>query len=98
MSAIFRLFFLGNECAGDSQSIANLFAELFQSVYVRDDWIPDSDLLTADDSHKISIIEIFKDALLGLIRRQQGTRPGRNYTSYFESVYFGFQSSFDILF
>jgi hypothetical protein len=38
--------FLGNDCAQDTQSIANLFAEFFQSVYVRDDWIPDSVLPT----------------------------------------------------
>jgi hypothetical protein len=34
--------FVGNDCARDSQSIANLFAGFFQSLYVRDDWIPDS--------------------------------------------------------
>jgi hypothetical protein len=33
--------FLGSDCFRDSQSIANLFAVFFQSVYVRDDWIPD---------------------------------------------------------
>jgi hypothetical protein len=37
--------FLRSDCARVSQSIANLFAVFFQSVYiyVRDDWIPDSD-------------------------------------------------------
>jgi hypothetical protein len=53
--------FLGNECAQDSQSIANLSVGFFQSVYMRDDWIPDSDLPTPDDSHKMSTIEISDD-------------------------------------
>jgi hypothetical protein len=45
--------FLGSDCARDSQSIANLFAGFFQSVYVRDDWIPDNDLPTPGDGHKM---------------------------------------------
>jgi hypothetical protein len=45
--------FLGSDCARDSQSIANLFAGFFQSVYVRDDWIPDDDLPTAGVGHKM---------------------------------------------
>jgi hypothetical protein len=36
--------FLENDCARDSQSIGNLFAGFFQSVYLRDDLIQDSDL------------------------------------------------------
>jgi hypothetical protein len=70
---------------------------VFQSVYVRNDWIPESCLPTPDDGHKMSAIEVSEDevecASLGL-----GTRPGRNYTSYVETVGFGCQSSFDILF
>jgi hypothetical protein len=53
--------FLGSDFAGDSQGIANLFAGFFQSVYVWDDQIPDSDLPTPDDSHKMSTVEIFED-------------------------------------
>jgi hypothetical protein len=62
--------FLGNDYARDSQSIANVFAGFFQSVYVRDDWIPNSDLPTPGDGNKMSAIEISKDevecAFLGL--------------------------------
>jgi hypothetical protein len=62
--------FLGRGCARDSQSIANLFAGFFQSVYVRDDWILDRDLPTPGDGHKMSAIEVSKDdvecAFLGL--------------------------------
>jgi hypothetical protein len=50
--------FLGKDCARGSQSIANLFAGVFQTVYVRDDWIPDSDLPTPGDGHKMFAIEI----------------------------------------
>jgi hypothetical protein len=32
------------------------------------------------------------------LRRHQGTRPGRNYASYIETVGFGCQSSFDVRF
>jgi hypothetical protein len=53
--------FFGIDCARDSQSIANLFAGFFQSVYERDDWIPDSDLPTYDDGHKMSAIEVSED-------------------------------------
>jgi hypothetical protein len=38
--------FLRNNCARDSQSIANLFAGFFQSAYVRYDWILDSWIVT----------------------------------------------------
>jgi hypothetical protein len=96
-AAIRPLCFLGNDCAWDSQSIANLFAEFIQSVYLRDDWIPDGDLPTPGNGHKMSAIEVSELRFSGL-RRQQGTRPGRNYTSYFETVSFGCQSSFDIRF
>jgi hypothetical protein len=62
--------FLESYCARDSQSIANLFAGFLQSVYVRDDLIPDVDLPTSGDGHKISAIEVSKDevecAFLGL--------------------------------
>jgi hypothetical protein len=62
--------FLGSDCARDSQRIANLFAGFFQSVYVRDDWIPDGDLPTPGDDHKMSAIEVSEDevecAFLGL--------------------------------
>jgi hypothetical protein len=61
----------------------------------------DSDLPTPDDSHKMSTIEISGDEVRRVrfsgLRRQQRTRPGRNYTSYF-AVGFGCQSSFDIPF
>jgi hypothetical protein len=57
--------FLGSDCALDSQGIADLFAVFFQGVYVQDDRIPESDLPTPDDSHKISTIEI-SEAFLGL--------------------------------
>jgi hypothetical protein len=52
--------FFGGDCARDLQSIAKLFAGFFQSVYVWDDWIPNSGLPTPEDSHKISTIEISK--------------------------------------
>jgi hypothetical protein len=61
--------FLGNDCVcPDSQSIANLFAGFFQSVYVLNDWIPDGDLPTPDDGHRMSAIEVFEHevAFLGL--------------------------------
>jgi hypothetical protein len=62
--------FLGSDCARNSQSIANLFAGFFQSVYVRDDWIPDDDQPTPGAGHKMSAIEVSKDevdcAFLGL--------------------------------
>jgi hypothetical protein len=62
--------FLRNDSARDSQSIANLFAEFIQSVYLRDDWIPDGDLPTPGDGHKMSAIEVSEDevecAFLGL--------------------------------
>jgi hypothetical protein len=51
--------FLENDCAQDSQSIANLFAGIFQSVYVKNDWIPDNDLPTPGDGHKMSAIEVW---------------------------------------
>jgi hypothetical protein len=77
--------FLGNDCAQDSQSIANLFAEFFQSVY----------LPTPDDSHKIfTRVQVRFHGL----RRQQGTWPERNYISYFETIGFGCQSSFEFRF
>jgi hypothetical protein len=44
--------YLVSDCARDSQSIAYLFAR--QSVYVQEDWIPDSDLPTPGDCHKMS--------------------------------------------
>jgi hypothetical protein len=67
--------FLGSDCARDSHSIANLFAGFFQSVYVQDYWIPDSNLPTPDDSHKkCPQLKSFSDGL----RCQQGTRPRRN--------------------
>jgi hypothetical protein len=44
--------FFGNDCARDTQSIANLFTGIFQSVYV-----PDSDWPTPGDGHKMSAIE-----------------------------------------
>jgi hypothetical protein len=53
--------FLGSNCAQDSQSIANLFAGFFQSLYVRDDWIPDGDLPTPGEGHKMSAIEVSED-------------------------------------
>jgi hypothetical protein len=53
--------FLGSDCAQDLQSIASLFAGFFQNVYVRDDWIPDIDLPTPGNGHKISAIEVSKD-------------------------------------
>jgi hypothetical protein len=53
--------FLGSDCARNSQSTANLFAGFFQSVYVRDDWMPDSDLPTPGDGHKMSAIEVSED-------------------------------------
>jgi hypothetical protein len=55
--------FLGSDCARDSQNIANLFAEFFQSVCVRDDWILDGDLLTPGDGHKMSAIEVSEDEI-----------------------------------
>jgi hypothetical protein len=68
---------------------------------VRNDWTPDSDLPTPDDSHKMSAIEISEDgvecAFLGL-DVNKGPGSGRNYSSYFETVGFVSQSSFDIHF
>jgi hypothetical protein len=94
--------FLVNDCARDSQSIANLFARFFQSVYVRDDWIPDSNLPTSGNSHKMSAVVVSEDEVKGDflgLDVKKGTRPGRNYTiSYFETVGFGCKSSFDIRF
>jgi hypothetical protein len=84
--------FLGSDFAPVSQGIANLFAVFFQGVYVQDDWITDSDLSTPDNSHKMSTFEIFRS--VSGRRRQQRTRLGRNFTSYFETVGFGCQSSF----
>jgi hypothetical protein len=91
--------FLGSDCARDSQSIANLFAVFFQSVYVQDDWIPDGDLPNPSDGHKMSAIKVSEDEVrFSGLGRQQRTRPGRNYASYIETVGFGCQSSFDIRF
>jgi hypothetical protein len=62
--------FLDNDCVRDSQSIAILFPGCFQSVYVRDDWIPDGDQPTPDEGHRMSAIEVSEDevecACLGL--------------------------------
>jgi hypothetical protein len=83
--------FLGNDYAQDSQSIANLFAGFFQSLYLRDDLILDSDLPTPDDGHKMSATEVSEDefecAFLGL-----------DVNSYFKTVSIGCQSFFDIRF
>jgi hypothetical protein len=93
--------FLGNNCAWDSQNIANLFAGFFQSAYVRDDWIPDSDLPTLGDGHKMSAIKVSKDevkcAFLGLDVNKGPSPDGWN-TSYYETVGFGCQSSFNVRF
>jgi hypothetical protein len=84
--------FLGKDCARDSQSIANLFAGFFQSVFVQDDWILYSDLPTPDDRHKMSAIKVYEDEVeyvfLDLDVNQRD--PVRS-----ESVGFGCQSSFD---
>jgi hypothetical protein len=55
--------FLGNDWETIAQSIANLFAGFFQSVYVRDDWIPDSDLPTLGDGNKMSVIDVFENEI-----------------------------------
>jgi hypothetical protein len=71
--------FLGNDCARDSQSIANLFSEFFQSIFVRNDWTPDSDLPAPGDGHKMSAIEVsggeVECAFLGLDVGSDGITP-----------------------
>jgi hypothetical protein len=84
--------FLRNDYTRDSQSIANLFAGFFQSVYVQDDWIPDSDLPTPGDGHRMSANEVSGQVRFSGLWRQQRTRTVRNYSSYFETVDFGWRS------
>jgi hypothetical protein len=76
--------FLRNDCARDLQSIADLFAGVFFKAYTCG--MVESRVVTCEIS-----------GFSGL-RRQQKTRPGRNCTSYFETVAFGCQISFDIRF